>query len=479
MKKPIILVLGTSSGAGKTTVAAAICRILTNAGLIVRPFKAFNMSLNSLAADDGSEIARSQWLQAQACRSSTSWHNNPVLVKPEGNGRSMLILRGKVAATGKYREISENWLNEEKSAVVEAINYLSNESDVIIAEGSGSPAEINMFDRDIANTFLLENFDLAGILVADIERGGAYASIAGTISLMKHSEKVRWIAINKMHGDVSLVESANKEIYNITGKPVIGTIPFHKYYLPGEDMMDYLTEERRSPEILLIKYPHWENYSDIDSLSYYAGITYITSPIRTLFENCSLIILPGSKNVLEDLRFLRSVGLDKLIIEFSGSKKVIGLCGGYQILGRIISGPTGTEVEDTQVNGLGLLECQTNYERKKTVKPVTYKFHQSTGILSEGKGYEIHYGSVTTAENPLLDVNGELEGSVSRRGNIFGTNVHGILENREFLSYLLSRKLTGNYSDHIEEQIELLSKNVRNSLDLSGLISYAHSGQIP
>ena len=135
--------------------------------------------------------------------------------------------------------------------------------------------------------------------------------------------------------------------------------------------------------------------------------------------------------------------------------------------------------EDTQVNGLGLLECQTNYERKKTVKPVSYKFHQSTGILSEGKGYEIHYGSVTTAENPLLDVNGELEGSVSRKGNIFGTNVHGILENREFLSYLLSRKLTGNYSDHIEEQIELLSKNVRNSLDLSGLISYAHSGQIP
>ena len=375
--------------------------------------------------------------------------------------------------------LPENWVSEEKSAVIEAINYLSNESDVIIAEGSGSPAEINMFDRDIANTFLLENFDLAGILVADIEKGGVYASIAGTISLMKHSEKVRWIAINKMHGDVSLIESANREIYNITGKPVIGTIPFSKYSLPGEDMMDYLTEDRKSPEILLIKYPHWENYSDIDSLSYYAGITYITSPIRTLFENCSLIILPGSKNVLEDLKFLRSVGLDKLIIEFSESKKIIGICGGYQILGRIIRGPAGTEVEDTQVNGLGLLECQTTYEKKKTVKPVTYRFHQSTGIFSDGNGYEIHYGTVTTAESPLLDVNGELEGSVSRRGNIFGTNVHGILENREFLSYLLSRKLTGNYSDHIEEQIELLSRNVRNSLDLSGLISYARSGQIP
>ena len=479
MNKPIILVLGTSSGAGKTTLATAICRILSNEGLTVRPFKAFNMSLNSLAADDGSEIARSQWLQAQACRSGTSWHNNPVLVKPESGGRSMLILRGQVAATGKFSEISENWFNEEKSAVIEAINYLSDESDVIVAEGSGSPAEINMFDRDIANTFLLENFDLAAILVADIERGGVYASIAGTVSLMKQSEKVRWIAINKMHGDVSFIESANREIYNITGKPVIGTIPFHKYSLPGEDMMDYLTENRKSPEILLIKYPYWENYSDIDSLSYYAGVTYITSPVRTMFENCSLIILPGSKNVLEDLRFLRLVGLDKLIIEFSNSKNVIGICGGYQILGRIIRGQSGSEVEDRQVYGLGLLECQTNYEKKKTVKPVSYRFNLSTGISSEGKGYEIHYGSVTTAENPLLEVNGEFEGSISSNGKIFGTNVHGILENKEFLSYLLSRKLTGNYYDHIEEQIELLSKNVKNSLDLTGVLSYARTGQIP
>ena len=466
-RKRIIQVLGTSSSAGKSTVAMALCRYFSDLGFRVSPFKSVNMSLNSISIEGGYEIARSQWLQAIAARTEPVKEMNPVLLKPEGNRKSQVIVLGKSRGVMDYSEYGKFLSGEGRRLVRVALDSLLQRYEIIVAEGAGSPAEINLYERDIANIYVSSIYNTPAILVADIERGGVFASIYGTVKLMPRSDLLKWILINRMRGSVDLLKPGIERIKELTGKEVIGIIPYTEMKLPGEDSLDYSHSRNLSGKIAVIRYPLMENYSDMDPLILSGtGFSYISEPEQYDATNCRALILPGSKNVESDLSFIRKKGLDSVIFEHRRKGGIIlGICGGYQMLGREITDQGKVQLSKESLKGLDLLDSSTAYAQTKTVRPVRYRLASGATDL-QNSGYEIHYGNVLSNEKNLLETDMGPEGSVSRDGKVMGTNVHGILENSTIMQLITGSPTAFNYFSEMEKNIDLFTKAFIENVDI-------------
>ncbi|MEE8358196.1 MAG: cobyric acid synthase, partial [Candidatus Hydrothermarchaeales archaeon] len=493
MNTKSIMVQGTTSFSGKTFLVMALCRIFADMGVKVAPFKSQNMSLNSFVTKEGREISRAQALQALAAGIEPTSDMNPILIKPKGDSKSQIMVNGKPYKDIEAREYYDEFAMKEGLRIVkEAYDRLKKQYDLIVIEGAGSPAEINLYEKDIANMRVAELTGSPVILVADIDRGGVFASIYGTINLLKKEDKERLkgVVINKFRGDIEILKPGITMIEEKVGKPVLGVIPYiGDLRLPDEDSLGLERHKLNgsgSADIAVIRLPRISNFTDFDPLIHdgvnvrYVGRTEeLGSP--------DAIIIPGTKNTLEDLLWLKTRGFDRLIKEMSKNTPVIGICGGYQMLGkRIID--NGIEGDHKVVEGLGLLDVETRFTQyKKTTKQVFGTIVLNNGIF-EGvsgikvSGYEIHMGNTTLGENanPVLDIDGRKEGAVDSRGFVFGTYFHGIFDTSEFRKLLIknldkkTKRSGAAYGKNIDkiwmEDIGKASKVVSDSIDIEELI---------
>ena len=396
-----IMIQGTGSHVGKSIITAGLCRIFKNMGYRVAPFKAQNMALNSAVAKEGGEIGRAQAIQAEACRIEPSIHMNPVLLKPNSDMGSQVIIHGKVIGNMKAREY---YAFKEKAweAVCESYRKLSGEFDLIVIEGAGSPAEVNLKDNDIVNMKVAEMANAPVLLVSDIDRGGVFASLIGTMELLTPSERemVCGFIINKFRGDKTLLEPGLEFIEKRTDVPVLGVIPHIKDMGIGEEDSVGLEKTCRGGSVTspgqgnalplhkainigIIKLPHISNYTDFDSLQREPDVQlrYIQRPEEV--DGLDLVIIPGSKNTIDDLLSLRETGLAEVIKRHCGNGKyVVGICGGYQILGLKVSDPHGVETEGGSEEGLGLLPVETTLLKEKVTANIEAVIPHSALIFS-------------------------------------------------------------------------------------------------
>jgi adenosylcobyric acid synthase len=448
-----VLVAGTASHVGKSTVVTGLCRHLAGRGFAVVPYKAQNMSNNARAvpipesAGSGfGEIGVSQYVQARAARIQPTTDVNPVLLKPRGEGESQLVIDGE--AVGHYeaeRYYDEYWKTACEAAE-EAYHRLSAEYDILVAEGAGSIAELNLHHRDLANVETARFSDATILLVADIERGGVFAALYGTLSLMPADlgERVVGAVITKFRGERSLLEPGIEAFEERTGVPILGVIPYSDPELPAEDSVSLpSTGERavfgeddgvppaRSVQIAVPRLPRISNFTDLEPLAREPGVRVVYVPLDDSLDSADAVVLPGTKNTVDDLLALRDAGFNTELEEFDGP--VVGLCGGYQLLGERI---TNADVESTHdmatVRGLGLLPVETQFSPSKTVEAVTHELHgvgPLAGASGAVSGYEIHMGE-TTACAPVdqpLPKRGVRGGAAI--GRVFGTYLHGLFEN--------------------------------------------------
>lgn len=436
-------------------------------GYRVCPFKAVNMSLNSVVVHNG-EMSRAQWLQALAAGARPDVRMNPVLLKPEGQGSQVIVngrAMGRMAVREYYSYISSDGLMK----ILESIQWAMGDSDIVVSEGAGSPAEINLLRFDLSNGLLPEISGCPIVMVGDIERGGVFASLYGTLELMPHRSQVKALVINRMRGDTSILEPGIRLLEGLSGTRVAGVVPFFEFNLPGEDSMDY-QGDTGSEEVCVLRYPHMENYSEVDPLRYYGvGYSYVDHRNAGKILNARLVVLPGSKLVFEDLAYIRRHGIDRLIMKArERGASVLGVCGGYQILGKSISDPSAVQSSGSFTEGLGLLDVETEYAKEKTIREVEYNIRNSHLTSQRYRGYEIHYGMVRNlSEEPFLETDLGPEGAVSRDGAVMGTNVHGVLESRELIEHILGRKVpVSSYMEGLEAEVRRVSERILSCLDL-------------
>ncbi|MCD6553728.1 MAG: cobyric acid synthase [Anaerolineae bacterium] len=448
-----LMLLGTASSVGKSLLVTALCRIFAREGLRVAPFKAQNMALNSYVTREGHEMGRAQVAQAQAAMVEPHVDMNPILLKPEADSRSQVVLMGRpwrtIPARSYYRCRKELW-----AAVTAALDRLRAAYDLVIIEGAGSPVELNLKGGDIVNMAVARHAQAPVLLVGDIDRGGIFAQLLGTLWLLEPEERglVRGLIVNKFRGDLALFEEGVRILEERGGVPVLGVIP----YLPGlriaqEDSV-FLEDHRalgegQEVDIAVIRLPHISNYDDFDALAMEEGVRVrFVESVEELGQP-DAVILPGSKTTLDDLRWLRSRGLDGAIVALAGAgKAVAGICGGYQMLGRLVRDALGIEGRDGAQPGLGLLPVDTDFEPEKATFQVWARVIGGEGFLArlegiEVEGYEIHMGRSRLLEGtqPLLRITrrgGEavdvLDGAVSVGGRVWGTYLHGIFDNPAF-----------------------------------------------
>lgn len=475
-----IMVQGTSSNAGKSMLVAALCRIYKNRGYNVAPFKSQNMSLNSYTTKENGEIGIAQMLQAEAAMIEPSIHMNPVLLKPKGDFTSNVIIQGKSIGDMNFYDYQHKYHDAALNAIKESFDILSSQYDIIIIEGAGSPAEINMRKQDIANMEIAHMADANVILIADIEMGGVFAAIAGTYVLLDDYDRSRLKAtvINKFRGNLDILKPGLDRIEEITGEPVLGVLPYDETLkLPEEDSASLTTHEfaqNKSITIGVIRLPKIANFTDIDPFEYEDDVGLIMIGMGDDIGDVDAILIPGTRNSTEDMFALRESGLADKIIEKSREIPVVGICGGLQILGNVIHDEDKRESKHGTISGLGLLDIESEFSRAGKI--VT----QSVGIIPEsidglaGKifkniageevsGYEIHEGitKLNTVSGLLNIKKGQgnnddaiIDGASSE--NVFGTYFHGIFHNynfrREFLNYLRVKK--GLEAKHGEDPYE-------------------------
>lgn len=440
-----LMVQGTTSDAGKTTLVAALCRILQRRGVRVAPFKPQNMALNSAVTVDGGEIGRAQALQALAAGLEPHTDFNPVLLKPTTDKKAQVVIHGKVAFDLDAKAYHD-YKPRAMGAVLESWGRLTAAYECVVVEGAGSPAEINLRDRDIANMGFAEEVDCPVILIADIDRGGVFAHLVGTLDLLSPSEqnRVKGFVINRFRGDISLLESGLTWLEERTGKPVLGVLPYlHGLMLDAEDAIATVTvDSQKAPKIKVIApaYPRVSNHNDLDPLRLHPEVDFRWIGPGETPPPADLIVLPGSKAVRADLEWLRSKGWDTAIqkhLRYGG--KVIGLCGGYQMLGLAINDPLGLEGQAGSTPGLGVLECMTTLESEKQLRNVSG--HLALPGSPAMNGYEIHLGltsgnGLERAAVQLTD--GRSDGAISTDNQIFATYCHGIFDHPEALTALLA-----------------------------------------
>jgi adenosylcobyric acid synthase len=477
---------GTGSDVGKSLVVAGLARAFANRGLMVRPFKPQNMSNNAAVTEDGGEIGRAQALQARAARIGPTVHMNPVLLKPQGVAGAQIVVQGKVfgaAKAAEYQEIKPRLMG----AVLESFGRLKSEADLVLVEGAGSASEINLRANDIANMGFSRAADVPVILIGDIDRGGVIASLVGTKAVIdaEDAAMIAGFIVNRFRGDPKLFESGMADIAERTGWPSFGLLPFFAdaRKLPAEDALGLSREggtDRKAARIRIAVpiLPHIANFDDLDPLEAEPDVEVTRVwPGRALPGNADLVLLPGSKATIADLHAFRAAGFDiDLAAHIRRGGRVLGLCGGYQMLGRSIADPDGTEGPAGEVAGLGHLDVATVLTSHKRLVP-------ASGRTTDGvtfRGYEMHMGETKGPDRarPFATMaEGSAEGAVSRDGRVAGTYVHGFFaddaQRGAWLTRLGAEPSGVNYDDGVDSTLDALAAHMEAHLDLDGLLSHA------
>jgi adenosylcobyric acid synthase len=499
-----LMIQGTSSSAGKSLLVAALCRIFANRGMRVAPFKAQNMSNNAAVCADGAEIGRSQALQAAAARIAPTADMNPVLLKPEADARSQVIVNGRVwktlEARNYFRSKSALW-----PVVAQALDRLRENYDLVVIEGAGSPAELNLHDVEIVNMAVARYCQAPVLLVGDIERGGVFAQLLGTLWLLPADDRhlVRGLVINKFRGDLSLFDRGRTILQQRGGVPVLGVVPWLSgLNLPEEDAevlsrLSVTPPQKRKLDIAVIHFPHLSNFDDFAPLVAASGVQVRYVDAADQLGNPHCLILPGTKSTLSDLAWLRQTGLAEAIKDQAAlGTQVVGICGGYQVLGQQLLNPYRIESGVTEMAGLGLLPVTTVFAGQKETHQVRASLvddRHCPGMRGQHvEGYEIHMGQTSGGKAWLQLARGEgtplvHDGAVNADGRVWGCYLHGLFANDEFrrhwLSSLYRRSATSDppleyqengaslfsYSQQVEASLNRLAEEVEAALDMAAL----------
>ncbi|MFT5534309.1 MAG: adenosylcobyric acid synthase [Burkholderiaceae bacterium] len=468
MKFPFqtLMVQGTTSDAGKTTVVAALCRLLAREGIKVVPFKPQNMALNSAVTADGGEIGRAQALQAQAAGLLPHTDMNPVLLKPSSDTGAQVIIHGKVRADMHARDYHV-YKTVAMQAVLESYRRLCDQYQVVIVEGAGSPAEVNLRERDIANMGFAEAVDCPVILVADIDRGGVFAHLIGTLACLSESERNRIVGfvINRFRGDVGLLEPGLDWLEKQTGKPVLAVLPYLQgLFLDAEDGIQSAQVEAGKFRVLVPVLPRISNHTDFDALRAHPEVDLQFIRAGQTIPPADLIILPGSKNTRSDLAWLKAQGWPAALVRhlrYGG--KVLGICGGFQMLGKTIADPLGVEGKPGSDDGMGLIDIDTELRKDKRVETVAGRCQFADAPVS---GYEIHMGVSTGSAlaNPAFEIDGQAEGAISADDQIMGTYLHGFMDTPAACHAILS--WAGLHSEELIDLCQIRESSIDRVADM-------------
>lgn len=483
-----LMVQGTTSDAGKSTLVTALCRWLVRQQQRAVPFKPQNMALNSAVTADGGEIGRAQAVQAQACHLAPHVDMNPVLLKPNSDCGAQVIIHGKALTNMDARDY-HHYKTTAMQAVLASHQRLSQQYEIVVVEGAGSPAEINLRDRDIANMGFAEAVDCPVILIADIDRGGVFAHLVGTLDLLSESEqqRIKGFVINRFRGDISLLQPGLDWLEQRTGKPVLGVLPYlHGLHLEAEDAINthqVLSSDQRLRVIVPVL-PRISNHTDLDPLRLHPQVDLQFIAADSEIPPADLIILPGSKHVRADLDWLKQQGWPQAIqrhLRYGG--KLLGICGGFQMLGQWIHDPDGIESQAGSSEGLGLLDIKTTLAGEKILK-------QSQGMLLLADcpiaGYEIHAGRSEgkALKRPLLQLDQGFDGAISDDNHIIGTYLHGLFEHNDALAALLNwagltQSESMDYHQLREQDIDKLADMVDQYLDTRRLLQIIEGTTCP
>ncbi len=478
---PKIMIQGTGSSVGKSILVAGLCRIFKQDGYTVCPYKSQNMSLNSYITMDGKEMGRAQVLQAYAAGIEPEVFMNPILLKPSSDRMCQVIVNGKVYCNSSAKEYQNLKVNF-SDMLKEGFEKIEKQFDIVVIEGAGSPAEINLRDRDIVNMGLANLVDASVLIVGDIDKGGVFASLAGTLLLLTEDEKkrVKGTIINKFRGDLDILKPGVKMLEDIIDRPNLGVVPYFHLQLEDEDgAMEYKKHVDNEIDIAIIMLAHMSNFTDFDALKIEedVSIRYVTRAEE--LGNPDLIIIPGSKNVIDDLIRLRENGIEKAIKAYKGI--VFGICGGYQMLGQSIKDPYEVEGHVKEIIGMELLDISTMLEKEKVTTRVEAKNYNNKIIY----GYEIHMGISKLGENvdnlfKIIKENGKpvdyFEGAINKECNVMGSYIHGIFDGVVFREEILNKiraikglelKRSKEYESLRERELDKLAQIVRESLDIN------------
>ncbi|WP_445257086.1 cobyric acid synthase [Nocardioides aurantiacus] len=477
-----LLVAGTTSDAGKSVVTTGLCRALVRRGHAVAPFKAQNMSNNSMVTREGAEIGRAQWVQALAARAEPEAAMNPVLLKPGGEMRSHVVVMGQPAGEVSSRDFVDGRRHLARAAY-DAFDDLASRFDVVVAEGAGSPAEINLRASDYVNLGLARHAGMATVVVGDIDRGGVFAAMLGTVALLEPDDQrlVAGFVVNKFRGDRTLLEPGLRQLEDLTGRPVHGVLPWDPdLWLDSEDALDLegrrAGSDRPALKVVVVRLPRVSNFTDVDALGLEPDLDVVFASDPRAVSDADLVVLPGTRATISDLAWLRSRGLDRAVLAHAAAgRPVLGICGGFQMLGRTVADPTGVEGEaGAEVAGLGLLDVRTDFDAAKVLR-----LPSGSALGAPTTGYEIHHGRITRGEAE------EFLGG-ARAGSVFGTMWHGSLEGDAFRQAFLgevARSLGGtrepssvSFPVSRERRLDLLGDLVEEHLDVDALLELATSG---
>lgn len=483
----VIMIQGTMSNAGKSLIVTGLCRIFKQDGYRVCPFKSQNMALNSYITEDGLEMGRAQAVQAEAAGIRPSVWMNPILLKPNSDTGSQVIVNGKVRCSRDAKA----YYAEKKSYIPDVLNayrQLEKEYDIIVIEGAGSPAEINLMENDFVNMGLAELIDAPVLLVGDIDRGGVFAQLYGTVKLLdeKYQRRIKGLVINKFRGDVSILQPGLEKLEQMMGIPVMGVLPYASVDIDEEDSLsERLTcqKEADAVDIVVIRLPRLSNFTDFSMLERMDGVSLRYVERVSDFGSPDMVILPGSKSTVEDLLWMRQNGLEAKVLQMAHQGRVIfGICGGYQMLGREVKNFRDVSGNDQTVRGMDLLSVETVMEEEKTTRQVKAHFGEVQGVLQglsgmRFEGYEIHHGR-TQGQGLCVREDGTAEGA--QTGNVYGTYIHGIFDEAEVAAEVVRALLDVKGSDrevavaesrmsYRERQYDLLAETIRRNLDMEAV----------
>ena len=487
-----LMIQGTASSVGKSVLCSAFLRIMKQDGWKVAPFKAQNMSLNSFVTRSGLEMGRAQVTQAQAAGIEPEACMNPVLLKPTGDRRSQVIVEGKAIGNMTAMEYHQ-YKPALRRRIKEIYDALEAKVDCVVIECAGSPAEINLREGDIVNMSMAQAADAPVILVGDIDLGGVFASLLGTVMLLTEEERnrVKGIIINKFRGDVKILEPGLRMLEDRIHIPVLGVVPWMDVELEDEDSVTERFRRRGGAgdiDVAVVKLRHISNFTDFQSLALQPGCRLRYAENAVDLKQADLIVIPGTKNTIEDLIDLRNRGLDQAVIRHARrGKMVIGICGGYQMLGNRLSDPDHTESSVPEAAGLGLLDMDVVFEKEKQTAQAVGVITGTSGWTgsyagTEIDGYEIHAGKVTTGPEavPWLQIRGHADGIMNREGNVLGTHLHGLFDDGQLFAAAASqiRRQRGDadpasapvsFEEFREKEFDRIAAIVRSSVDMDAV----------
>lgn len=494
MSARVLMFQGTGSDVGKSTLTAGLCRIALRRGIKVAPFKPQNMSNNAAACNDGGEIGRAQALQARAAALEPNVHFNPVLLKPQSDQHAQVVVHGKVQNVMSAKYYMDEYRNQLMDAVLHSFSILCESYDLILVEGAGSASEVNLRDRDIANMGFAQQVKAPVCLIGDIDRGGVIASVVGTKAVIDEADAQRVVSflINRFRGDPRLFDNGVTAIEQLTGWPCRGVVPWipAALNLPQEDAVILEkpqpegVQSQSSVRVAVPMLSRIANFDDMDPLRFEPNVDVgFVPPGKPIPADIDAIIIPGTKSALADLAFLKAQGWDHDIISFARrGGKVIGVCGGYQLMGQWIHDPHGLDGNPGSARALGLLNVETLMQGAKQTHPVTGHCTQSQSNLS---GYEIHIGNTTGSDTnrPMTILNGKPDGAISQHYNCEGTYLHGVFNNDAFRAWWLNTLKSSSASDYryeasIEKELDTLADRLEETMDVDSLLADAKAPRL-